>query len=376
MALSMYYKLYFDPKATAIWGGTSSGMLDDWYLSAYDMYAHRFTLTDVKRYWLFILELDCIPKLKILRDRLMAKGWGTKHKSGITIGLPPGHALDGFIDPEVQAILEDVKAITGQIEINPHTIDVLSDKLEAQEAKVAKLKEQQDEWHANNPMGKAHDFPAYDTLKQAKSMVVNYKQKLAAADQGICCAPKTHEPSDRKAPMALKARWPDFLVWLKSLPYGSYIRFSKTLNLSNDAVVNWVAYRRVPLEKVMEAAFAKAAEVEWGYIPGKEYTPRRSKPTGAELLQWKSFVAWGKEQLQGFVPHFGKSLGVSTTCVSTWLALKQAHCDPPETGAEKKSRKFSQNLPIPHTAAFCCTGKRPLAGDLRVGLRFWSFFHV
>jgi hypothetical protein len=58
------------------------------------------------------------------------------------------------------------------------------------------------------------------------------------------------------------------------------------------------------------------------------------------------------------------------------LALKQAHCDPPETGAEKKSRKFSQNLPIPHTAAFCCTGKRPLAGDLRVGLRFWSFFHV
>jgi hypothetical protein len=60
----------------------------------------------------------------------------------------------------------------------------------------------------------------------------------------------------------------------------------------------------------------------------------------------------------------------------TFLGLKQAHCDPPETGAEKKSRKFSQNLPIPHTAAFCCTGKRPLAGDLRVGLRFWSFFHV
>jgi hypothetical protein len=79
--------------------------------------------------------------------------------------------------------------------------------------------------------------------------------------------------------------------------------------------------------------------------------------------------------LEDIESHLIFDLSARTTADHT-ASPKTSALRSPRNGAEKKSRKSSQNLPIPHPVAFCCTGKRPLAGDLRVGLRFWSFFLV
>lgn len=322
LALSMYYKLYFDPDATAIWGGTSDGMLDDWYLSAFDLLGHRFSLGDVKRYWLSIPDLDFIPKLKDQRAKLITKGWGLKRASGSTLGLPPGHALDGFIEPELQVIMDEVKAETGQLEINPYTIEILSKKLEDQQAKAEKLIQERNEWSETNPNGNSTEFPGYNALKQSLKMVQIYRARLAAADQGVCYASETNSKNrdrDKRAPVTLRAQWPSFLGWLKSLPHGGISQFAKALKLCPDTVGKWVRFGRVPLESVMKLAFATASEGQWGYKSDVEYTPRRIEPTGAELLQWRSFVAWAKEQGHGFPRSFGMSLGLSASCVTAWM---------------------------------------------------------
>ncbi len=297
MALSMHYKLYFEEKVTAIWGGTSTGMLDDWYLSAFDILGHRFTLEDVKQYWLFIPDLKFIPTFNTLRAKLLSKGWGVKQANGITLGLPKGHRLDGEIDPEMQLMMEEIKAETGEVEINPHTIAILSKKLKDHTATAARLTELQSEWSRKNPTLKHTDFAEYNELKRARKCVDSYKLRLAAAVKGLCFTSKPgaeNKVADKRASSILTEQWINFVDWLKSLPHGGVREFAKAINVGSDSVRGWVRYGRVPLQKTMEYAFSKASESEWGYNPGKTYIPRRTEPTGAELLQWKHFLAWRK----------------------------------------------------------------------------------
>jgi hypothetical protein len=326
LALSMHYKVYFEDKVTAVWGGTSSGMLDDWYLSTFDMLGHRFTLEDVKRYWLSIPDLEFIPTFNTFRAKILAKGWGVKQANGITVGLPKGHKLDGEIDPELESIMEEIKAETGEVEINPHTIAILTKKLEDQKAKEAQLAERQNEWSVNNPTSKITDFAEYDALRQARKLLKNYREKLAAADKGLLFISKTTPRAgiaNKKASISLTDRWPNFIDWLKSLPHDRAREFSKAINLGSDSIRGWVRYGRVPLQKTMEYVYARACEAEWGYISGVKYLPVRTEPTGVEVLQWKSFVAWARVQDRGFLKHFGMSLDLSADCLWNWIMRRK-----------------------------------------------------
>ena len=274
LALSLHYKLFFDEVETGKWGGTSDNMLEDFYVSGFDLAGHYFTLQDVKRFWLFIPEVsgsttgqNLMPNLKKLRDKLIADGWGLKQDNGNTYGLPEGHKLDGHLDPSLVAALEEVKKESDQLEINPNTIAILRKRIDDCRSKEENLIDARALWNDENPGKPSSDFPDAEVLHYLRGRIAILRKHLELATKGVCFAQE--EEKDHVTQGGLRDQWPGLIEWLKSLKHGLRAQFGRDIKVSHCTVSLWVVHGCVPNEITAKAAYAKA--IQMGYVPGTKY---------------------------------------------------------------------------------------------------------
>jgi hypothetical protein len=265
LALTMHFKLFLEDYSTGIWGGTSKGMLDDWYKAANDLNKVRLTSAHGLKYWLDLPEpIRNWMKGNDRSDKTQTfyNLWGKEH-NGRIVGLPRGHKLLGHLEPEEKVIIDGIDEAPLHNEV---MIAAYRKKLELAKVDLAAEVENRELWLKLNPGEAIQHYPGDRQIHIVRSRLFYLQLKIdqlmgipARADRTVSGYMSRLAAAKEEEEAEIAARD----AWLTLNPA------SKAGDYPNFRQLNIIRGRRQYAEDKLEELSGKPVKLRRNFVDGR-----------------------------------------------------------------------------------------------------------